>query len=35
MENLGYEVKSSEDLLGSSAQARKVDAPEHMGGGSA
>jgi ABC-2 type transport system ATP-binding protein len=35
MENLGYEVKSSEDLLASPSQARKVDAPEHMGGGSA
>ena len=35
MENLGYEVKSSEDLLASPTQARKVDAPEHMGGGSA
>ena len=35
MENLGYEVKSSEDLLASPLQARKVDAPEHMGGGSA
>ena len=35
MENLGYEVKSSEDLLASPAQARKVDAPEYMGGGSA
>ena len=35
MENLGYEVKSSEDLLGNPLNARKVDAPEHMGGGSA
>ncbi|MCP2504418.1 MAG: ABC transporter ATP-binding protein [Candidatus Poseidoniaceae archaeon] len=35
MENLGYEVKSSEDLLRSPSQARKVDAPEYMGGGSA
>ncbi|MBT61545.1 MAG: hypothetical protein CMA63_08375 [Euryarchaeota archaeon] len=35
MENLGYDVKSSDDLLASPAQARKVDAPEHMGGGAA
>ena len=35
MEDLGYEVKTSEDLLSSPAQARKVDAPRHMGGGSA
>jgi hypothetical protein len=35
MENLGYDVKSSEDLLASPVQARKVDAPKHMGGGSA
>ena len=35
MENLGYEVKSSEDLLASPIEARKVDAPEDMGGGAA
>ena len=35
MENLGYEVKTSEDLLASPAQARKVDAPAHMGGSGA
>jgi hypothetical protein len=35
MENLGYEVKTSEDLLASPALARKVDAPAHMGGGGA
>jgi ABC-2 type transport system ATP-binding protein len=35
MENLGYDVKSSEDLLASPALARKVDAPAHMGGGGA
>ncbi len=34
MENLGYEVKTSEDLLRSPVQARQVDAPGHMGGGS-
>ena len=34
MENLGYEVKTSEDLLRSPVQARQVDAPSHMGGGS-
>lgn len=33
MENLGYEVKSSEDLLASPVQARRVDAPQSMGGG--
>ena len=31
MENLGYEVKTSEDLLRSPVQARQVDAPSHMG----
>jgi hypothetical protein len=35
MENLGYAVKTSEDLLASPAQARKVDAPAHMGGSGA
>jgi ABC-2 type transport system ATP-binding protein len=35
MENLGYEIKTSEDLLASPALARKVDAPAHMGGGGA
>ena len=35
MENLGYDIKSSEDLLASPIQARKVDAPESIGGGSA
>jgi ABC-2 type transport system ATP-binding protein len=34
MENLGYEVKTSKDLLRSPVQARQVDAPSHMGGGS-
>jgi hypothetical protein len=34
MENLGYEIKTSEDLLRSPVQARQVDAPEYMGGGS-
>jgi ABC-type uncharacterized transport system ATPase subunit len=33
MENLGYEVKTSEDLFSHPIHARKVDAPEHMGGG--
>ena len=33
MENLGYEVKSSEDLLQHPVHARKVDAPSYMGGG--
>ena len=32
MERFGYGVKSSEDLLASPAEARRVDAPEHMGG---
>ena len=35
MENLGYAVKSSEDLLKSPVEARRVDAPEHLGGGAA
>ena len=34
MENLGYEVKTSEDLLRNPVSARQVDAPQHMGGGS-
>lgn len=34
MENLGYEVKSSEDLLNTPIEARQVDAPKSMGGGS-
>ena len=34
MENLGYEVKTSQDLLRSPVQARQVDAPSHIGGGS-
>ena len=34
METLGYEVKTSEDLLRSPVQARQVDAPKSMGGGS-
>ena len=34
MENLGYEVKTSEDLLRNPVHARQVDAPEYMGGGS-
>lgn len=34
MENLGYEIKTSEDLLRSPVQARQVDAPGYMGGGS-
>jgi hypothetical protein len=33
MENLGYDVKSSEDLFKHPIHARKVDAPGHMGGG--
>ena len=33
MDNLGYSVKSSDDLLRSPAEARRVDAPESMGGG--
>ena len=35
MDNLGYSVKSSDDLLRSPAEARRVDAPETMGGGGA
>ena len=35
MERFGYGVKSSEDLLASPAEARKVDAPESMGGSGA
>lgn len=35
MDNLGYSVKSSEDLLRSPVMARSVDAPESMGGGGA
>ena len=34
MENLGYEVKTSEDLLRGPVQGRQVDAPGYMGGGS-
>ena len=34
MENLGYEIKTSEDLLRSPVHARQVDAPKNMGGGS-
>lgn len=35
MDNLGYNVKSSDDLLKNPIEARRVDAPESMGGGSA
>ena len=35
MDNLGYSVKSSDDLLKSPIEARRVDAPESMGGGAA
>ena len=35
MDNLGYSVKSSDDLLRSPVEARRVDAPETMGGGGA
>jgi ABC-2 type transport system ATP-binding protein len=35
MERFGYAVKSSDDLLASPADARKVDAPESMGGSGA
>ena len=35
MERFGYGVKSSEDLLASPIEARKVDAPESMGGSGA
>ena len=35
MERFGYGVKSSEDLLASPAESRKVDAPESMGGSGA
>jgi len=35
MENLGYEIKTSEDLLRSPVEARQVDAPSNMGGGAA
>ena len=35
MERFGYAVKSSDDLLASPAEARKVDAPESMGGSGA
>ena len=34
MENLGYEVITSEDLLRNPVHARQIDAPSHMGGGS-
>ena len=33
MDNLGYAVKSSDDLLRSPVEARRVDAPESLGGG--
>ena len=33
MENLGYGVKSSDDLLGSPIAARRIDAPEELQGG--
>ena len=32
MDNLGYAVKSSDDLLSNAVQARQVDAPQSMGG---
>ena len=32
MDNLGYAVKSSDDLLRNAVQARQVDAPQSMGG---
>lgn len=35
MDNLGYAVKSSEDLLRSPVEAKRVDAPESLGGGAA
>ena len=35
MDNLGYAVKSSEDLLRSKTEARRVDAPESLGGSGA
>ncbi|MGB0515852.1 MAG: ABC transporter ATP-binding protein [Poseidonia sp.] len=35
MDNLGYAVKSSEDLLRSPIEAKRVDAPESLGGGAA
>ena len=35
MDNLGYSVKSSDDLLKSPVEARRVDAPESLGGGAA
>ena len=35
MDNLGYNVKSSDDLLKSPVEARRVDAPESLGGGAA
>ena len=35
MDNLGYSVKSSDDLLRSPIEARRVDAPQSMGGGGA
>ena len=33
MDNLGYAVKSSDDLLRSPMEAKRVDAPESLGGG--
>ena len=35
MDNLGYTVKSSEDLLRGKSEARRVDAPESLGGSGA
>lgn len=35
MDNLGYAVKSSDDLLRTPVEARRVDAPESMGGSGA
>jgi len=35
MDNLGYEVKSSEELLRSPIEAKRIDAPESLGGGGA
>jgi hypothetical protein len=35
MDNLGYAVKSSEDLLRGKSEARRVDAPESLGGSGA
>ena len=35
MDNLGYSVKSSDDLLRTPVEAKRVDAPESLGGGAA